>query len=155
MTDFSIVIPVAAYREFDPSVRRAIMSYVMNELGATTAKPTDQSTDQGRDDQGLAKLEVADAKAFLNNCSDKTIAILREIVGRDGYFLSSEIATSMGTSTGELRGAWSGLTKRVRTITKDADAQLLGWFKQGDSDWQGVMAAKTLASMRIALNERG
>jgi hypothetical protein len=155
MSEFSIIIPASAYKAFDPSVQQALMSYVVAQLGAMAPIAMDGATDEGRNEKGLARLDVAEAKLFLNKCSDKTILILQEIVNRDGDFLASAIAQLVGSTTGELRGAWSGLTKRVRTITKDSEAHLLNWFKQGDDDWRGIMAAQTVASMRVALAERG
>jgi hypothetical protein len=154
MNELSIVIPVSAYKAFDPIVQRSIMAYVMDQLGAAAAKPLDPPVAEGRNEKGLAKLDVPESKQFLNNCSEKTTTILQEIVDRDGDFMASVIANHVGTSIAELRGAWAGLTKRVRTITKDSNALLLNWFKEGD-DWHGVMAAQTVASMRIALSERG
>lgn len=154
MSEFSITIPVSAYKAFDPTVQQAIMSYIVAQFGVPLADPVVGTIAEGRDEKGLAKLDVPEAKLFLNKCSEKTTLILQEIVNRDGDFLASAIAQLVGTSIGELRGAWSGLTKRVRTITKDPEASLLNWFKQGD-DWHGIMAAQTVASMRVALSERG
>ena len=154
MNEMSIIIPVSAYKSFDPSVQQAIMAYVVNQLGGTSATPLDAQVIEGRNEKGLAKLDVPEAKLFLNKCSEKTTSILQEIVNHDGDFLASAIAKHVGTSTGELRGTWSGLTKRVRTITKDPEATFLNWFKEGD-DWRVVMAMQTVASMRIALSERG
>ena len=155
MSEFSITIPASAYKAFEPNVQQALMSYVVAQLGTPFTSMTDASITEGRDEKGLAKLDVPEAKVFLNKCSEKTTLILQEIVNRDGDFHASAIAAIVGTSIGELRGAWSGLTKRVRTVTKDPEASLLNWFKQGDEDWHGIMAAQTVASMRIALAERG
>lgn len=155
MNEFSITIPASAYKTFAPTVQQALMAYVVSQLGGEAPIEAADSAAEGRNEKGLAKLDVAEAKLFLNKCSEKTTLILQEIVNREGDFLASAIAELVGSTTGELRGAWSGLTKRVRTITKDSEAHLLNWFKQGDDDWRGIMAAQTVASMRIALAERG
>ena len=155
MTEFSITIPVSDYKLFAPPVQQALMTYVLSQLGGVALIGAADSAAEGRNEKGLAKLDVAEAKLFLNKCSEKTTLILQEIVNREGDFLASAIADLVGSTTGELRGAWSGLTKRVRTITKDSEAHLLNWFKQGDDDWRGIMAAQTVASMRVALVERG
>ena len=155
MSEFSITIPASAYKTFDLPVQQALMAYVVSQLGGGAPIEAADSAAEGRSEKGLAKLEVAEAKLFLNKCSEKTTLILQDIINRDGDFLASAIAELVGSTTGELRGAWSGLTKRVRTITKDPEAHLLNWFKQGDDDWRGIMATQTVASMRIALAERG
>lgn len=155
MTEFSITIPASAYKAFEPNVQQALMAYVTSQLGVSIGSDAASPVSEGRDEKGLAKLDVPEAKVFLNKCSEKTTLILQEIVNRDGDFMASAIAGIVGTSIGELRGAWSGLTKRVRTVTKDPEASLLNWFKQGDEDWHGIMAAQTVVSMRVALAERG
>ena len=154
MTELSITIPISAYKAFPPSVQHTIMAFVIEQFGGPYALPLDSPVTEDRDDKGLAKLDAREAKLFLNNCSERTTMILQEIVNHNGNCMVSAIHRLFGTTDGELRGAWSGLTKRVRTITKDPEASLLGWFKQGD-DWRVVMAAQTVASMRIALSERG
>lgn len=154
MNELSINIPISAFNGFDPAVRSAITAYVTSQLGGQVHAPLIAPIADARNDKGLAKLEVSEAKLFLNNCSEKSTTILREIVKHDGDLLASTIHKLFGTKPGELRGAWSGLTKRVRTVTKDPEAVLLGWFKQGD-DWRLIMATQTVASMRIALSERG
>ena len=153
MNEPSILIPARAYKAFEPSVQRAIMAFFLSEFDGAAAERSDAPIPEGRNEQGLARLSVADAKLFLNNCSEKTTSILQEIVNRDGDFMASQIAEFIGTDIGHLRGAWAGLTKRVRTITKDGEASLINWFKEGD-DWHGIIAAQTVASMRIALDER-
>lgn len=155
MSEFSIVIPVSAYKAFEPETQQAIMAYVVSQLGSVEQEIDHHLSLDSSGEKGLAKLDVTEAKIFLNNCSEKTILIIQEIVNRDGRFSASSIATFFGSTTGELRGAWSGLTKRVRTVTKNPKAQLLNWFKQGDDDWSAIMAAQTVASMRVALDERG
>lgn len=154
MTELGILIPISAYKTFDRSVQRAIMTYLLDQFEGAQLEPATAPVAEGRDEKGLAKLDVPEAKLFLNNCSEKTTSILQEIVNRNGDFMMSAIATLVGSEMGQLRGAWAGLTKRVRTITKDPEASLLNWFKQG-GDWRGIMAARTVASMRVALNERG
>ena len=153
MTEPSITIPASAYKAFEPAVQRAIMAFFLSEFGGTMFHSPDAFIPEGRDEQGLSRLTVADAKLFLNNCSEKTTSILQQIVDRDGDFTASAIAAFVGTDIGQLRGAWAGLTKRVRTITKDSEASLINWFKQGE-DWCGIIAAQTVVSMRVALDER-
>ncbi len=144
----AIIIPYAALKVFSATTRAEIGGYVLASMGINAGEAL---TD---DEEGIAQLSGADAKHFLNNCSDKSIAILTDIVNRDGRFLMSDIMRLLNSTPDQLRGAWAGLTKRVRTITKDPEAMLLNWYKSGDDDWRGVMASQTVASMRTALSER-
>ena len=144
----AILIPLADLDSFEPGVQQALQGYLQrNFVSAITPRPL--STNES----GLVEFGVAEAKTFLNNCSEKTTAILQQIIDSDGSFMMSEIARAHGATRGELRGAWAGLTKRTRTITQIRDAKLINWFRQG-KDWRGVMAAKTVAAMRSALAER-
>ena len=54
MSEFSITIPVSAYKAFDPSVQQAIMSYVVAQFGVPLAAPVVAPIAEGRDEKGLA-----------------------------------------------------------------------------------------------------
>lgn len=142
----SITIPFSDMLAFSPAVRAEITAYVLAGLG-------EETSGQGSDgeEEGIAILSEGEARQFLNNCSERSLSILSFIVASSGRFRSTDVAALLGTTTDQLRGAWAGLTKRVRTITKDPDAQLLNWFRSSDGEWRGVMAARTVASMRTAL----
>jgi hypothetical protein len=155
MSEMSITIPVSAFQALDEQSQIAIMNLITTEFGVSATSFVHEPNVDAGTGKGLTKLDVAEARIFLNKCSEKTTRILQEIVKADGKFLASDIAALFGASIGELRGAWSGLTKRVRTVTNNPDAVLLNWFRQGEHDWQGIMAAQTVASMRVALSERG
>jgi hypothetical protein len=153
--EISITIPLACFKRFEPNVQRALTEFIISQLGKSSASDAKTPAVGRRSDGGLAMLDVTEAKYFLNKCNDKSIRILNEIVKRNGDFLASEIAQTFGSTTAELRGVWAGLTKRVRTVTKDPEAHILRWFKQGDNGWHATMAKETVVSMRIALSERG
>ncbi|MBN8805482.1 MAG: hypothetical protein BGO58_12850 [Sphingopyxis sp. 65-8] len=144
----AIIIPYAAIKTFSAETRAELSEFILAAMGITAGEGL------ADDEEGLAKLSVADAKHFLNNCSEKSVAILHEIVSRDGRFLMTDITRLLDTTPDQLRGAWAGLTKRVRTITKNPEAVLLNWYKSGDNDWRVVMASQTVNSMRTALSER-
>lgn len=154
MNEISINIPLSVLETLGEDVRRAILSALAGGAASSGALPLPAQSQDSRDETGIALLSVQDAKLFLNNCSPKTRQILQAIVDHDGDFMGSDITALIGCEMADLRGAWAGLTKRLRTVTKDPEAKLLNWFKRGE-DWHGIMAAQTVASMRIALAERG
>lgn len=108
---------------------------------------------EGGEHSGLAALTEAQAHEFLNNCSERTIKVIRLILAADGPFMMSDVASAMRSNNSQLRAAWAGLTKRTRTVTGVADAKLIAWRKIGN-DWQGSLEARTIESLRAALNER-
>ena len=101
-----------------------------------------------------AFLSPAQAKDYLNNCSEVSVLILADMVKREGSFRMSDIASLTGKSTLQLRGAFSGLTKRVRTISGDSEAKLIDWLKTNDGDWHGTLNPRTVESFRVALKGR-
>lgn len=152
MDQTAITISRAAFVTLPELVQTSILAMF------TSSAITQPNKDLGEmpineNEKGLALLDETDAKLFLNNCSEKTRGILELIVENDGRFLLSQICYHTENTPDQLRGAWSGLTKRLRNVTKDKDATLLGWFRKGE-DWRGVMTKKTTDSMRIALQER-
>ncbi|RYE52610.1 MAG: hypothetical protein EOP18_10475, partial [Rhizobiaceae bacterium] len=78
MNEPSITIPASAYKTFEPEVQRAIMAFFMSQFEAEGAAALLTTPPAGRDEKGLARLEIAEAKLFLNNCSEKTTTILQE-----------------------------------------------------------------------------
>lgn len=152
MPEASIVLTQTAFARLPAAARTAILGLFSDEMTPPdAASPSDAEPKD--DEEGLTVLSEAEAGTFLNNCNDKTRTILGLIVERDGRFMLSDIVKQTGNSPSELRGAWAGLTKRVRTVSKMPDATLIAWFRQG-SDWRGVVASKTTASMRVALEQR-
>jgi len=144
----AIIIPYVDLRRFTEATRTEIADYVLASFGMGVGEAISD------DEEGVAKLSLSDAKVFLNNCNDRSIAILTDIVARDGRFFLSDIGKLLNRTPDQLRGAWAGLTKRVRTVTKDPEAVLFNWYRSGDDDWRGVMGSQTVASMRVALAER-
>lgn len=103
---------------------------------------------------GPALLGIGEARAFLLGCGEKTTQALSTIVATGHSFSASEIEKAMSAPTGSLRGVWTGLTKRVRTITGDDEADLFDWFEQEeDGSWRGRMAPTTKKAFRDALSE--
>lgn len=150
MGQAGIFIPFSEM-ENHPSLKAALLAYVAEHLGA----PANATGAEARPDtEGLAQLSVRDANRFLNNCGAKTIKVLEFVVAQDGDFLLSQLQRHMRTK--ELRGVWTGLTRRVRNVTGDDEAVLLGWsYKAAKDDWRVVMATRSVSSFKTALAERG
>ena len=153
MHEISITIPASIFKTFPPEVKNAILSRLTEDFRLSENVSGTPENARGNETADLAQLEIHQAKAFLNNCSDKSIAILQDIVDQNGEFLMSFFAKKYDVSFSGLRGAWGGLTKRTRTITKDPKAKFIEWFKVED-DWRGLVSQQTIKSMRAALEQR-
>ena len=113
-------------------------------IDANTATSTYTTAD------GPVAMDLAFAKKFLENCSPKTQKVLRHICEAGGAVSGGEIETEMGIGT--LRGVWSGTTTRIRRLTGDPDANLIGWVWNEDNDaWDGNMHPQTVKSLLAAL----
>jgi hypothetical protein len=133
--------------EKDPVLNGAVSAYVAARL-RLPATPMGESNP---DEEGLPELSVADAKRFLNNCGEKTTKVLRFIVAKQGRFNASDLHRHM---KGDVRGVWTGLTRRLRSMTGDSDARLLNWFyNAGENEWRAVMARGMVTSFEAAFRE--
>ena len=142
-----ISIPFHEVRNFTEGFQNELLAYVSRSFSIAD----DHLDVEGAID--ATSLSVAQARAYLNNCSDATIEILQEIVDRDGDLLMSDISKLTGKSSMQLRGALGGITKRTRTICGDAQASLIEWTKTSSGDWHGRASPTTVASFRVALAE--
>lgn len=142
------------------ALRADLQTYLLAKLGAkgsdssnpavvgSQAPTVALASSAGR--TGPVDLTVKDAERFLENCSPKTISVLKQIVARDGRFLLPDIAAALRVGQGALGGVWGGLTKRTRTITKEPDASLIDWKWTGGK-WQGRLSPGTTVALEKAL----
>ena len=64
-----------------------------------------------------------------------------------------ELAARAGVEVGALRGVWTGLTKRTRTITGDPEVRLTDWEEKAGGDYIGRFSTTTLQAFKKALEE--
>lgn len=143
-----ISIPLNDVQNFTEACQKELLAYV------TRAFTIEESSVAGDTVATATALSVAQARTYLNNCSEATIEILQAFVDRDGGLLMSDISRLTGKSNMQLRGALGGITKRTRTICGDPEASLIEWSKTSSGDWLGRVSSTTAASFRVALAER-
>lgn len=147
MQQAGMFIPFASIKEFAPDVRAALADYIAESMGTAAYSPA------AGDEEGATELSLAQAKEFLNTLSDKTLNALEAMIARKGRFSMSDVQAELGVP--KLGPVLTGLTRRVRKVTGDAEALLFNWWKIADKhDWQGVMSSRTVQSFEIALSER-
>jgi len=122
-------------------------------LGLVGLPDVGDGSDGALGDAAATVLTETQAQRFLNNCSERTIKLLRIITAGDGSFLISDAASAMRSSNRELRAAWAGLTKRTRTVTGDKQATLISWAKVGKDEWRGTLEPRTFSALKAALSQ--
>jgi hypothetical protein len=90
-----------------------------------------QSNDEGHqadEDEQFAEFSPSQAREFYVGCGEKTKKAVEAIAASPSCMIQvSDIAKAVGVNPWDLRGVWSGLTRRTITITGDAKARLFDW----------------------------
>ena len=88
----------------------------------------------------------------MRGCGEKTHAALLLIVESGDTFFLPELERAE-VKPGALRGVWTGLTKRVPTITGDDNAKLIEWSETDADEWNGRLMPVTREALRRARAE--
>jgi len=126
-------------------------------IGSVSAPP-----DLTGANEHFAELSPGQARDFLAGCTAKTKAAIAVMARSETrFFHMRDVAIDLSVPVSELRGVWSGLTRRLRTVTGDVDAYLVYWHGDGIYDGEeddaeyvdhvGELTEMTHASFRKAL----
>lgn len=122
----------------------------LSDLLGFTLEPLPEPEEDAEDESELAALGLDAARAFLLGCSVKTSNVLSAIVDGDDPFSLRALEEEIGE--GSLRGVWTGLTKRTRTITGDPKACLIDWGEPDEEgDYKGQLHPTTRNAFQKAL----
>jgi hypothetical protein len=168
MTGAAFLIPTTALPGFTEITRNEILAYL--GLTASTSAAPDVAPTTPRPlaatEDGPADLTIAMARKLIAEpISAKSTAALRVIAESDTpeFHMKDAIAAAPETENYlDLRGAWSGITRRTRKILGDSAADLVWW--EGDNiyddeenyvDHIGRVSPLTHQSLRAAFGIRG
>jgi hypothetical protein len=165
-----ISLPIAALAGFSESTRNEVLRYSGLMGGDNIAlsadggrAPTAASTEG--EESGPPEFTVAMARKLIDQpINEKTTAVLRAIAegGTPNFRLRDIVVATPGAkSSADLRGAWSGITRRARNILGDPEADFV-WWAEGEAvfenkiykDQSGRVAALTHQSLRKAFGIR-
>lgn len=102
----------------------------------------------------LPDLSPAQARKLVTNVSDRLRTTFKVIAeSPDAGFTVKDIAQALGDEDeGTLRGIWSGVTRRLRSVLGDEEAYLFQWEEdESGSTWKGMVSPTTHRSLRKAL----
>lgn len=137
----------------------------LQELLALCTKGISNKSNEPEQDEGTGDaldLSSGQANDLIRGLGSKSRAALTqaikliEAVGdgdRVGVW-TNDIASAMGIEADELRGVWSGLTRRTRRVTNDPDAYLINWlpWDYDREDYFGIIHPTTVANLKRALD---
>lgn len=136
-------------------------STVLAQLGLdlTLAAPVateggDGSAGEPDEEWELPDLSPAQARKLVNNVSDRLRTTFKVIAeAPETGFIVKDIAQALGDEDeGTLRGIWSGITRRLRSVLDDEDAYLFQWEEdESGTTWKGMVSPTTHRSLRKAL----
>lgn len=144
-----IILDADTVRLLSPACKAEIAAHL--GLDESTSEEGEDWDDE--DGTEYAELGLQAARTFLEGCNDKTTEAIQKIVEAGLTFSQRQLETDMGVAPGGLRGVWTGLTKRVRTITHNDEVRLIEWVEEGDGEWTGRLMPVTREAFRRALAE--
>jgi hypothetical protein len=168
MNESGLFLSIPFFAKLSPATRDEIMTQM--GLGSpTTAIPAPDAFsgvthDAAIDSEGPAELTGALVRKLTDHLSPKTLGALRLIAKSDlpEIRMSDAIASTEGAESYlDMKGVWSALTRRTRTILGDKNADLIWWNNpQYDADGSyvdnvGRVAPLTHQSLRAYFSAKG
>jgi hypothetical protein len=142
MNNSGLLLSTAAFGDLTPSAQQEVLS-VMGLVGvgpSSAAAQAIKAAPRTIDEGGPAELTLAFVRRLTDKLSEKTLIALKVIAQSDTpQFHMKDIidATSGAVGYMDMRGVWSALTRRTRSILNDSNADLIWWDGEGIHDASG------------------
>lgn len=147
-----LFISDTAFAALSPDVQKQLLQVLLN--GSADVEMAETDADYPTDDEEPAALSPKQVRKLVEGCGAKTKTALRLISETQGDVSLAKLTAQMEAEPGALKNVWSGLTKRVRTVTGSDTAVLIEWQEVGDGeDWTGRMAAETREALSQLFNK--
>lgn len=124
----NIILSEEDLASFTKTTRNEIAAFIHNQLF--------QDEEIENNDGVAIDLSSSQASELINKISKKSLSVLRAMLneGEDGFYFD-DIAEAIGENEDDLRGVFSGLTRRVRNVTGQPKAELFDkWVDYDDND---------------------
>jgi len=106
--------------------------------------------------EGPTDLSSLQAEKLVRGLSSKSRSVLKAILENSDSsngFWCEDLASELEVDVADLTGVWSGLTRRIRTVSGSSDAYLISWAWDDDrQDYYGKMHATTFKNCKKAVN---
>ncbi|MFJ5456198.1 hypothetical protein [Pectobacterium sp. CHL-2024] len=143
-----IIISTSDFQTFSPATQQEILAVVTGK--GNFVRQSDR-------DEPLLDLSSSQAASLVRGLSEKSRNVListLELLEKDpsGAWLE-DIAYNMKVEISDIRGVWSGITRRTRKVTNDSSAELFYWsFDAEKEDSKAELHETTIQNLRKALN---
>jgi hypothetical protein len=144
MNEAALIIPCAALATFTAATRTELLEFagLATGSGSTDGTPdADVSGPSPAREESPPEMTVAMARKLIAApISPKSLAILRTVAESETpqFHLADAVRAAPGAATYlDIRGAWSGITRRARKILGDSDADLIWWESDATYDTAG------------------
>lgn len=106
--------------------------------------------------EGPTDLSSLQAEKLVRGLSNKSRSVLKAILensdSSNGIWCE-DLASELELDVTDLTGVWSGLTRRIRTVSGSSDAYLISWAWDDErQDYYGKMHTTTFKNCKKALN---
>lgn len=106
--------------------------------------------------EGPTDLSSLQAEKLVRGLSSKSRSVLKAILENSDSsngFWCEDLASELEVDIADLTGVWSGLTRRIRTVSGSSDAYLISWAWDDDrQDYYGKMHSTTFKNCKKAVN---
>lgn len=152
----------AAFQKLSASAQKELLAHL---IGSTSMPPIGQppadSNPPFDDEEGPVDLSPAQARRLANGLGNRARTCLRAVAEQHGRFLMSQIRDALGDEDyGRLSWVWGAITKRVRNVLGDSEAEFFWWgdgIYSPDGEWldhQGWVSPTTCRSLRAYFGMR-
>lgn len=111
------------------------------------------SNEDKESEDGPTDISSRQAEKLVHGLSPKSRSVLLSIIKRNGEFLCKDLASEFKVDVSYFTGVWSGLTRRIRTVTGDSEAILIGWsWNEKNDDYIGRLNQVTTDNCKKAMS---
>lgn len=126
MIETTICIPLTLFRQLPETVQAKILREIP---AAKTLSETDRDGSD-KETEGPIDLSLSQTREVIAGLKEKSLSVLRAVASSTSteIQLADIIDSVAGAShNGDLRGPFSGITRRIRNVTGIEDADLIWW----------------------------
>ncbi|OKO98151.1 hypothetical protein [Xenorhabdus eapokensis] len=155
MSGTGIMVSKEDFAKLSERTREELLELVTNSInGHIVSENITNNEEEPWEPTDLSSIQAA---KFVKGLGEKSRRVLKTILevgkGEKGEFWCKDVAKKLDIKSESLTGVWSGLTRRIRSVTEDEDACLFDWQPDDNRcDYQGTFHEVTYKNLKKVLN---